>query len=139
MGMSPSTAAFRFKPLIIITILVVGLTSYAVASTIRSTYEHPTYTIHKVFQTQSEYEAFRTQLYAMPGVGERSTSVRYGQQIEADFKVYAPAGFPYGTADYSQNSMVVFPILLCVLVLATLWGFALQKKAKETHKGTESA
>ncbi len=94
MGMSLSTAAFRFKPLIIITVLVLALTSYAVASTIRSTYEHPTYTIHKVFQTRSEYEAFRAQLYAMPGVGERSTSVRYGQQVEADFKVYAPPASP---------------------------------------------
>lgn len=131
MGNSPSKAQFRFRPLVIITVLVLGATAYSAASIVRSTYQHPTYTIHKVFQTQDEYQALQKQPSAMPGVGVRSTSVRIGPQVEADIKVNAPSGFPYGTASYDQNAMVVFPILLCVLVLGTLWGLTLQRKAKQ--------
>jgi hypothetical protein len=140
MGNSLSTKIFRLKPLVIITIVVLAATSYVVASTVHSTYERPTYTIHRVFQTTAEYEAFQAELDAMVGVGgPGSTSVRYGPPVEAVFKVTAPAGFPYGTADYHQNSMVVFPILLCLLVLGTLWGLALQRKARQDGQYTESA
>lgn len=131
MGNSLGTRIFRLKPLVIITVLVLAATSYVVAGIVNSTYEHPTYTIHKIFQTREEYDTFQSDLYAIPGVGSRSTSVRYGPPVEATFKVTAPAGFPYGTADYGQNSNVGFPILLCVLVLGTLWGFALQRKARQ--------
>ncbi len=131
MGRSLGTVVFRFKPLLIITAIVLAATAYVVASIVHSTYEYPTYTIHKVFQTQSEYAAFQSELYSIPGVGERSTSVRYGPPVEATFKVTAPAGFPYGTADYGQNFNAGYPILICLLVLGTLWGFALQRRAKQ--------
>ncbi len=134
MGRSLGTAVFRFKPLLIITAIVLAATTYVVASIVHSTYEHPTYTISRVFQTQAEYEAFQSELHAIPGVGVGSTGVRYGTPVEATFKVTAPRGFPYGTADYGQNSNVGFPILICLLVLGTLWGFALQKRAKKDEQ-----
>ena len=140
MGKSLNATVFRLKPLAIITVLVLAATSYVVASTVHSTYERPTYTIHRVFQTITECEAFESELYAMVGVGgPSSTTVRHGPPVEAVFKVTAPAGFPYGTADYHQNSMVVFPILLCLLVLGTLWGIALQRKARQDEQYAESA
>jgi hypothetical protein len=118
--------------LVIVTALVLAATAYAVASIVHSTYERPTYTIQKVFETRQDYETFLSELSGMAGVGgPGSTSVRYGPPVEATFRVTAPPGFPYGTADYSQNHKVVFPILLCVLVLGTLWGLAFQRKAKQ--------
>ncbi len=137
MRKSLNTAVFRFKPLVITTVLILAATSYVVASTVLSSRMHPTYEVHKVFQTQDEYQAFQKQLNAMPGVGVIFSGARYGQQIEADFKVTATAGFPYGTPTYDQNAMVVFPFLLCVLVLGTMWGLALQRKAKREVKGAE--
>ena len=135
MASSPGGKIFRFKPLVTITVLVLAATGYVVASSLISSYTHPTYEIHKVFQTQTEYQAFQKQLYAMPGVGVIFSGARYGQQIEADFKVTAPAGFPFGTPTYDQNGMVAFPILLCLLVLGTMWGLALQRKAREEGQG----
>ncbi len=135
MADSLTARIFRFKALVIITVLILAATGYVVATTVLSSRMHPTYEVHKVFQTQDEYQAFQKQLNAMPGVGVIFSGARYGQHIEADFKVTAPAGFPYGTPTYDQNGMVVFPILLCVLVLGTMWGLALQRKARQEVKG----
>jgi hypothetical protein len=129
--------SLRLKPVIVITALVPAVTLAAVAGIVHSTYERPNYNIHRVFETQAEYMAFSAQLRAMPGVFEAGSSVGYRKQIEADFKVTAPREFPYGTADYTRNYAVVFPILLCLLALGTLWGFALQKKVRQDGLDTE--
>lgn len=129
----------RVRPLVVITVLVVALTLAFVAIILRSTYEHPTYTIHRTFQTQEAAAAFAAELSGMPGVWAHSTGIRIGPggaPVEGEFKVTAPAGFPYGTADYNGNSVVVFPIVVCLLVLGTLWGFAIQRRTnREDHPG----
>jgi hypothetical protein len=128
---------FRLKPVIIITVLVLAATAAAVADIVYTTSQRPTYTFHMTFTTMDEYKAFGRELKAMPGVGLLSEGYRSGLPVEADFRVTAPVEFPYGTASYGRNSMVGYPILLCLLVLGTLWGFALQKKVRQDGPNTE--